>query len=186
MNDKIEQKPNTKKTVISAKDCAYIAVFVALTIAAQLAMSVLPGVEVVTVLFISFSFVFGIKRGVIAATAFTLLRQFVFGVFPVVLVLYLIYFNLLACIFGTLGKKWKPTVKNLIYLTAIACLCTACFTMLDNLLTPLFYGYTPKAIEVYFYASIPFMISHLVCTAVSVALLFLPLERLLRWISAQV
>ena len=98
MNDKIEQKPNTKKTVISAKDCAYIAVFAALTIAAQLALSVLPGVEAVTVLFISFSFVFGIKRGVIAATAFTLLRQFVFGVFPVVLVLYLIYFNLLACI----------------------------------------------------------------------------------------
>lgn len=186
MNDKMEEKLNTKRRVISAKDCAYIAVFVALAIAAQLALSVLPGVEVVTVLFICFSFVFGIKRGVIAATTFTLLRQFVFGVFPVVLLLYLIYFNLLACIFGALGKKWKPTVKKLIWITAIACLCTACFTMLDNLLTPLFYGYTPRAIGVYFYASIPVMISHLVCTAASVGLLFLPLERLLRWISVQV
>ena len=117
MNDKIQQKTNRNTRGISAKDCAYIAVFVALTIAAQLALSVLPGVEVVTVLFISFSFVFGIKRGVIAATAFTLLRQFVFGVFPVVLVLYLIYFNLLACIFGTLGKKirkrwgFRQTIK---------------------------------------------------------------------------
>ena len=185
MNDKIEQKSDKKERAINAKDCAYIAVMVALLIAAQLALSTLPGVEVVTVLFLAFSFVFGVKRGMIAATAFSILRQIVFGVFPTVFVLYLIYFNLLACIFGAFGKKWKPTMKNLVWITAIACLCTAGFTMLDNILTPLFYGYTPRAMEAYFYASIPFMISHLVCTAVSVGVLFLPLERIFRWIKTR-
>lgn len=178
MNDKIRQK--TKG--INAKDCAFIAVFVALVIAAQLVLSVVPGVELVTVMFVAFSFAFGVKRGVIAATAFAFLRQIVFGVFPTVLVLYLIYFNLLACVFGTLGWKVKPTVKNLVWLTTVACLCTVGFTMIDNILTPLWYGYTPRAAEAYFFASFSFMIPHLVCTAASVGVLFLPLERIFKWI----
>ena len=76
---------NDKKRQNLGKDCAYIAVFVALTIAAQLCLSFLPGVEVVTVLFITFSFVFGCRRGVAAATVFSLLRQLIFGFFPTVL-----------------------------------------------------------------------------------------------------
>ena len=61
--------------VRSAKECAYLALFVALQIAAQLLFSALPGVEIVTLLFISYSFVFGVRRGTLAATAFALLRQ---------------------------------------------------------------------------------------------------------------
>ena len=156
--------------------------FVALVIAAQLALSVIPGVEVVTVLFVAFSFAFGVKRGMIAATVFSVLRQFVFGVFPNVLVLYLIYFNALVYVFGILGKQVKPTAKNLVWLTAVACVCTAGFTMLDNILTPLWYGYSSRAAELYFYASLPFMIPQVICTAVTVGVLFLPLERIFKWI----
>ena len=158
----------------SAKECAYLAVFVALVIAAQLALSIVPGVEVVTVLFVSYSFVFGWKRGMIAATAFSLLRQLIFGVHPMVLILYLIYFNLLAALFGVLGKKIKAPVRWLVLLTLIACLCTVCFTMLDNVLTPLWYGYTARAAKVYFYASFTTMIPQTICTAVTVVGLFLP------------
>ena len=53
MNDKNRQK-------ITALDCAYIATFVALVIAVQLALSFVPGVELVTVLFVTFSFAFGV------------------------------------------------------------------------------------------------------------------------------
>lgn len=174
MNDKNRQK-------ITAIDCAYIATFVALVIAVQLALSFVPGVELVTVLFVTFSFAFGAKRGVIAAVAFALLRQFVFGVFPTVLILYLIYYPLLAFIFGKLGKRVRPSVKNLIWLTAVACVCTMGFSMIDNILTPLWYGYTPAATRAYFYGSLSFMIPQVICTAVSVALLFLPLTKVFLW-----
>ena len=74
MNMKSRQK-NKERKAIDTRDCAYIAVFVALVIGAQLALSVVPGLELVTVLFVVFSFTFGVKRGMIAATAFSLLRQ---------------------------------------------------------------------------------------------------------------
>ncbi|MBO5737364.1 MAG: hypothetical protein J6S04_06105 [Clostridia bacterium] len=170
MNDKNRQN--------LGKDCAYIAVFVALTIAAQLCLSFLPGVEVVTVLFVTFSFVFGCRRGVAAATVFSLLRQLIFGFFPTVLVLYLIYYNLLALLFGFLGRWSKLTPKNIILLTFTACLCTVCFTMLDNLITPLWYGYSGKVLKIYFYASFSVMIPQVVCTAVSVGVLFFPLVKI--------
>lgn len=166
-----------KKIVYSAKECAYLAVFVALLLGAQLALSFVPGVEVVTVLFTAYAFTFGCRRGMLAATAFSLLRQFVFGVFPTVLILYLIYFNLLALAFGGLGKKVKNPVKALLLITAVACLCTVSFTLLDDIITPLWYGYSFKATRLYFYASLPIMLSQVVCTAISVFFLFLPLRK---------
>ncbi len=174
MNDKNRQK-------ITALDCAYIATFVALVIAVQLALSFVPGVELVTVLFVTFSFAFGAKRGMIAAVAFALLRQFVFGVFPTVLILYLIYFPLLALLFGALGRRVRPSVKNLIWLTIVACVCTVGFSLLDCVITPLWYAYTAAATRAYFYGSLSFMIPQVVCTAVSVALLFLPLTKVFSW-----
>ncbi len=171
------QKARGRMAVRSAKECAYLAVFVALTIAAQLAFSLVPGVEVVTVLFVSYSFTFGWKRGMAAATAFSLLRQVVFGVYPVVLILYLVYYNGLALIFGVIGKKMRVEIKTLWKIALIACFCTVCFHLFDNLLTPIWYGYSEKATRLYFYASLPFMIPQAVCTVITVFTLFLPLEK---------
>ncbi len=168
------QKTKKDKMVLSAKECAYLAVFVAVVLALQVALSVLPGVELVTVLFISYAFVMGAKRGVAAAITFSLLRQIVFGIYPKVLVLYLIYFPLLAFCFGCLGKLLKAA-KGLIFIVIIACLCTAAFTMLDNILTPFWLGYSARDARLYFFASLPFMLPQVICTAVSVTLLFLPL-----------
>ena len=161
----------------SAKECAYLAVFVALVIAAQLALAVLPNVEIVTVLFCSYAFTFGVKRGMLAATAFSLLRQFVFSVYPTVLILYLIYFNLLAVCFALLGKPIKKPLKWIILIVAIACVCTAIFTMIDNVLTPLWYGYSKKSTILYFKASLPFMGVQVISVAISVSVLFFPLYR---------
>ncbi len=164
-----------------ARDCAYIAVFSALLIASQLVLSVLPGIELVTVLLIAFSFVFGARRGVLTAVVFTLLRQFIFGFFLNVLLVYLLYFPMLALIFGLLGKVVKPTAFNVIWLTVVACVCTAGFTLLDNVLTPLLYGYSERAFVAYFYASTSFLLPQICCTAITVALLFIPLTKVLSW-----
>ena len=169
---------NSKNRQNLGKDCAYIAVFVALTIAAQFCLSFVPGVEVVTVLFVSFSFAFGCRRGMIAATTFSLLRQLMFGFFPTVLVLYLIYYNLLALLFGFLGRWSKLTPFKLFLLTATACVCTVCFTMLDNIITPLWYGYSGRVFKLYFYASFSIMIPQVICTAISVGVLMFPLVKI--------
>ena len=177
MNDKNGRNSTRKKARAIGKECAYIAVFVALTIAAQLCLSAVPGVEVVTVLFVAFAFVFGCRQGIIAATAFSLLRQLVFGFSPTVLILYLIYYNLLALLFGVLGRCIALKVKWVPVLTVIACVCTVGFTMLDNVITPLWLGYSGRVFKMYFWASFSFMLPQVICTAVSVGVLFFPLAK---------
>ena len=162
----------------SAKECAFIAVFSALLIAVQFALSFVPGVELVTVLLVSYSFAMGWKRGMLSATAFSILRQLVFGFYPLVLILYLVYFNFLVACFGLLGKVIKRVGAFLPLIVVIACVCTALFTITDNILTPLWYGYGAKATRLYFTASLTFMIPQVICTAVSVTVLFFPLYKI--------
>ena len=169
-----------KNKVYSAKEYAYLSVFVALGIAAQLVLSVVLGVEVVSVLFISYAYVFGARRGMLAATAFSLLRQFLFGFFPVVLVLYLLYFNGLAAFFGYLGEKNRRAMESrqLPIVMVFSCIATLCFTLLDNVITPLFFGYTWEQTKVYFTASIAVAVAHVISVGVSVFFLFLPFKRI--------
>lgn len=180
MNDEFRQNTTKKRVVKASKECAYLAVFVALVIAVQLCFAFLPGVEAVTLLFVAYAFAFGIKRGMLAATCFSLLRQLLFGFFPVVLVLYLVYFNLLSVVFGFLGKRVDKPSRSLWRLTAVACLCTVGFTLFDNILTPLWYRYTSEAARAYFFASLPVLLPQVICTAATVACLFLPLEKIFR------
>lgn len=177
MKDLQSQKTKIKKGR-TAKECAYVAVFVALVIALQVVFSAVPGVELVTVMFVSFSFAMGIRRGMISATCFSLLRQMIFGFFPKILILYFVYFNVLTLFFGIVGKSIKNKLKFLPIIVILACFCTVCFTMFDNILTPLWYGYSERATKLYFKASLPFMIPQVISTAVSTAVLFLPLSKI--------
>ncbi len=174
MNEKNRAK---NRAVNSAKEVARTAVFTAAAIGAQYALSALPFVEIVTLLFAVYSYVFGGVRGAASAVAFALLRQLLFGFFPVVLVLYLIYFPLLALAFGALRKTKLSGWKLLVWAVAVATICTVGFTLLDNLLTPLYYGYSTRVAQVYFKASVPFMIGQSICVALSVGALFLPLTK---------
>lgn len=168
-----------KNQISSAKGCALIATFVSILIVAQLALSFVPGVEVISVLFITFSFVLGAKSGMISATIFSLVRQLVFGFYPVVLVLYLLYFNLLTFCFGLLGKKAINELKTFPIVIGLSCVFTIMFTMFDNILTPLWYGYSLEMTKLYFIASIPFMIPQVISVLVSVSILFFPLKKVL-------
>ncbi len=212
-----------------SQQIALSAVMCALLLVAQFVLSFVPGVEIVTALLLSFCVVFGWKCGMLAATSFSLLRCFLFGFYPNVILLYLIYFNLFALFFGTAGRRiaaWVcpallvpvaagalavalaqiplsasllPGLRGAAWaLFAVACALlllwggllagkrevraatlaacaaffTVFFTLLDDVLTPLFYGYTPDAALGYFYTGLLAMIPQTLCAAVSVVVLF--------------
>lgn len=172
----MNKKKQSGKTVFrSAKECSYAAVFVALLIASQFAFAAIPSVEIVTLLFVTYAFCFGVVRGMICATAFSLLRQIVFGFYPKILILYLLYYNFLTLVFGLLGKKIQNPLKFLWLILLVACVCTALFTVIDNILTTSWYGYTARATKIYWKASIAVMVPQIICTAVSIVALFYPL-----------
>lgn len=159
----------------AAKEIALISLFTALLIGGQFVLNGISGVEVVTVLLLSFSFYFGIRRSVISATAFSVLRCFIFGFFVNVLILYLVYYNLFALFFGALGLKFKHKLNTARHalITAAAVLSTAFFTLLDNVITPLYYGFDFAAAKAYFVASLTAVIPQTLCAFVTV-LLILP------------
>lgn len=178
----MEKNPHKNKIKSTAKTCAFTAVFVAMAIAGQFVLSVIPGVEIVTVLFCAYSFSFGVKNGMLGGTVFSLVRQLLFGFFPSVLILYLLYYNFLSLVFGLLGKKLRCNGKTFVVILFAACVCTAIFTLLDCVITPLWFAYSLKAAKGYFIASLPVMGAQVICAALTVGALFLPLERIFRLI----
>lgn len=165
--------------VQSARSLAYTGAMTGVLLAAQFALSSVQGVEVVTVLFLTFCVACGVRLGVIVANAFSWIRCFLFGFFPNVVVLYLVYYNLFAVVFGLLGKgtaRLSAPARIALY-TGCAVLMTALFTLLDDLITPLMLGYTKKSATAYFYASLLTMIAQCVCVAVTVSALWYPLSR---------
>ena len=177
----MNKKTDVKNGVVrSAKEVARTAVFLAAVIGVQYAFAALPFVEVVTLLFACYAYVFGGRRGVVAAVLFALLRQLLFGFYPVVLVLYCVHFSCLSLVFGGLKRfcPWKGW-RLLVIAVSAAVVCTVAFTLLDNLLTPLWYHYSARAAKAYFVASLPFMLGQSVCAAVTVGGLFVPLTKAL-------
>lgn len=221
---------------MNARKVALCAVFVALLIAVQYVMSFVPGVELVTVLLLCFCYVSGPYAGMVTATSFSLLRCLIYGFYPNVIILYLVYYNLFAALFGFLSRRSAPPwisifllilisvfsayfaaaglpvsivyrrrvsvmlwivfavatvvlgiysvllIKNksekgreLASVTTFAVICTICFTLLDDIITPLFYGYSREATSAYFIASLYVMIANIICTLITVLLLFHPL-----------
>ena len=186
-----EEKPVPEKNVSAQKKqsalrgvgyVAVVAVFTALLLAAQYALWFVKGVEAVTVLLLVFSYRFGVRCGVLSAVAFSLLRCLLFGFFPNVVLLYLIYYPLFAACFGGVGNalRRRADLKTQLLLTALAVLFTAFFTLLDDAVTPLFYGYTKEAALAYFIASLPTMAMQCACALLTVFLLFRPLMAVLR------
>lgn len=246
-----------KKTTFSpAREIAYIAVECALLLGAQYAFSFVVGIEVVTVLLATFSYAFGARRGAVSALAFSFLRCAIYGFDPTTVITYVIYYPLLAIIFGllakvpdesfarpspavaiaanlllcalaaacaacasldviALGEIWKTTVNVLLWvicgvcgallilfdtlflltkagkakggrvlktvtLTAVASVCTVCFSLLNDGIFALFYGLGREAALAYFYTSFTAIAPQTTCTAASMLLLFYPLTAALK------
>jgi len=162
---------------------ALIGVYIALLIGGQLALSGIVGVEIITALLVVFCFRFGIKDGLVIATAFSLIRCFIFGVFPSVVMLYLIYFNLLALVMGSVGLifKNKLSILSVTIIVVVTAVLTACFTLLDDIITPLYYGFSQKATKAYFVASIPVIVAQVPISSISTAIFIYPLYKCFEW-----
>ena len=154
----------------TAKEIILPGVFTALLIGGQLALSGISGIEVVTVLLLAFVYKYGVGQGLLVANSFSLLRCFIFGFMPNVLILYLVYYNIFVLVFGFLGKVFRHeySIKKHILVVIIAIIMTILFTIIDNILTPLMYGFTANAAKAYFVASLYTVIPQLVCTFATV------------------
>ena len=161
------------------------AMCVAMLIGGQLALTSISGIEIVTVMMLTFCYCYGIHHGLAVATAFSLLRCFVFGFQVNVIVLYLIYYNLFAIFFGWLGKRFsgETSFAKTAVVVAMAVVFTVCFTLLDDFITPLIGGFHPNAAKVYFLQSFTAMIPQSVCTLVTVSVCFPPLTKVIQKIN---
>ena len=159
-----------------------VAMCVALLIAGQLALSSVTGIEIVTVMLLSFCYCYGVRHGIAIATTFSLLRCFVFGFQINVIVLYLVYYNLFAVFFGWLGGHFtgKNALLRTVVIVVAAVVFTALFTLLDDVITPLIFGFNENATRIYFYQSLAAVIPQTICAAVTVTLLFHPLTRVIK------
>jgi hypothetical protein len=159
-----------------------VAMCVALLIAGQLALSSVTGIEIVTVMLLSFCYCYGVRHGIAIATTFALLRCFIFGFQINVIVLYLVYYNLFAVFFGWLGGHFtgKNALLRTVVIVVAAVVFTALFTLLDDVITPLIFGFNENATRVYFYQSLAAVIPQTICAAVTVTLLFHPLTRVIK------
>ena len=162
-----------------------VAMCVALLIGGQLALSSVTGIEVVTVMMLCFCFCFGVGHGVAIATTFSLLRCFVFGFQINVIVLYLIYYNLFAVFFGWLGRLFagKMSLLKTVIVVASAVVFTVCFTLLDDIITPLIFAFHPNVARIYFLQSLYAVIPQSICTVVTVSVIFHPLTKIIKKIN---
>ena len=153
------------------------ALYTAILIAVQFALSWVANIELVTVFFLAFCYTQGAKAGSVVAVCFSTLRCFVFGFYPTVLILYLIYYTGFACFFGFLGNRFKKelSVTSFVWTLATATVFTALFTLIDDVITPLYFGFGADATIAYFYSSLPFMLTQCICAVISISVLFFPL-----------
>ncbi len=165
----------------SAKKVILSGVFTALLIGGQLVLSGVSGIEIVTVLLLTFAYKYGIAQGLLVANAFSLLRCFIFGFMPNVVALYLVYYNLFVLVFSSLGQLFKGSysLKKHAVILIVAVIMTALFTMTDNVITPLMYGFNKNATQAYFVASLYTVIPQIICTFATVLTLFPMLIRVL-------
>ncbi|MBO7208379.1 MAG: hypothetical protein J6V58_01430 [Clostridia bacterium] len=157
------------------KDITFMGLFVALLISAQYVLSFISGVEVITVLLLCYCYVFGSSKGVIVSTVFSITRCLVFGFNINVIILYLIYYNLFALFFGYLGKR----TGSLSLIVSGSVVFTILFTMIDNIITPLILGFSKNAAITYMLYSVYTCAPQIICTFVTVSLLFKPLTKVL-------
>ena len=87
-------------------------------------------------------------------------------------------FDALWAVSAVKGVAEKPL--RLFFITALAALCTVCFTLLDDVITPLVVGMTATGALAYFYASFTAMLPQTICAVCTVSVLFYPLTSVLK------
>lgn len=163
-----------------SKEIALIGVYVALLIGGQFALSAVSGVEIVTLLTVGFAFFYGVKRTLLLTLAFSLLRCFLFGFFPNVIILYLVYYIIFSFAFGGIGNlfKHKLNPKRHVLVVIVGVVFVLFFTALDNLITPLYYGMDRELCFAYATTSFYAMLPQILCNVITLSLFLRPIIKL--------
>lgn len=155
-----------------AKDIALIALLSATITAGKLALSFVPNVEIVTLLFILYALVFGIKRTLLVSVIFTTTEILIYG-FNTWLLVYFVIWPVLVILSGIMGKKIK-TEYGFAFLAGIYGLCFGLFFAIsESFFYGIGYGIT------YWVRGLPFDIIHGFSNFILVLVLFKPLRRTL-------
>lgn len=164
------------------KELAIIGVYIALLIGGQFVLGAVSGIEIVTVLLLAFCFYYGIRRSIIVVVCFSLLRCLVFGFFPSVLILYLVYYVIFAVVFGLIGNKYNHTLTPArhVLLVAIGVIMVVLFTALDNIITPLYYGFGRTESIAYATASLSALLPQVLCNILTLSIFTRPLVKLFK------
>ncbi len=108
---------------MSVRGLARCAFMTAALIIVQYALGFVSGVELVTVVFAAFCYTDGIRSGIMTAVSFSLLRCFIYGFMPNVILLYIVYYTLFAVCFGAFSEI-RPSMTFLcVFLGTAAALC---------------------------------------------------------------
>lgn len=79
-------------------------------------------------------------------------------------------------LYAYIRKGSSDDFLELFNVTSAAALMTVLFTLLDDLITPLLWGYSKEAAVAYFYSGFLAMLPQTICAAISVFALFKPLK----------
>lgn len=130
---------------------------------------VCPALLSILICFCGYFAAAGVKTSILYQTKISVMLWVLFGILCALLALYS-----LLLVWG--GKREKEG-KELAIITTVAAFFTVCFTLLDDAITPLWYGYSASAAIAYFYAGFFAMLPQTICTVVSVPILFFPLKK---------
>lgn len=154
---------------MKAKDIALIGLLSATITSGKLALSFIPNVEIVTLLFIIYAVTFGYKRTFLVSIVFTTTEIFIYGFSTWILVYYFIW-NMLILITVLVNKR----VENEYAFGIIAGVFGLFFGLFFALSESIFYGIAYGI--TYWIKGIPFDIIHGISNFILVLLLFKPLS----------
>lgn len=191
MNRLLEIKYLVNKIKIKTKSIEYtkkivlIGMFAATITGGKFALMALPNIEVVTLLIMLYTYVFGLGMGLSATLIFCTVEMFIFPINSWV-ISYYIYWPLLSIV--TFIFK-KLIMKNRVVIPMIiAVVMTTIFGVLTSLVDTLVFTSPDlywKMFAVMYIRGIPFFVTHIVSNALVVGLGFLPLSKVLMKLKEQ-
>ncbi|MFW6030055.1 MAG: hypothetical protein ACOCRO_07345 [Halanaerobiales bacterium] len=154
------------------KDIALIGIMSATITAGKLALSFLPNVEVVTLLFILYTVSFGWKHALMAAIIFSTTEIFIYGFYTWLLGYFLIWPLLIFIV-----EISKRKIKTEYFYASIAGIFGLSFGFFFAIIESFFYGISYGF--AYWIRGIPFDIVHGFSNFIIVLLLYKPLKKVL-------
>lgn len=157
---------------MKTRDIALIGLLSASITAGKLALSFIPNVEIVTLLFILYTIIFGYKKSIFVSIVFTTTEILIYGVSTWIIVYYFIWV-LLIIITALMKNKFKSEYG---YAT-LGAIFGYTFGMFFAIFESFFYGASYG--WVYWLRGIPFDIIHGTSNFIIILVLFKPLTKIL-------